>query len=345
MNIVGNNNSSGWFRRRCNNWVKRKNKELTSICNRPQNIIESTAWLEVTPVGVDVDVTHWHLNADAQAKGARVGVQDIHKVCVVRGQPLVDVHPFKQGPSRIQTYSRRGSQDGPCQGRWDPVDSWVCKRRMKTSTLWESCTVWWLLYRNAGFLLKTPPDSINWSWGSTDMWIQGATDCRNWSSSRKNLGWLKLSHSSHLLCHWEPSTALILAKVWQNNRTTYIFEREDSVSPNWAICIWTSSSSSVSYESGPGVEWQESAHQKYWASAGFQNSSLLQAQAENPLPATLLYQTNKQHCREPWFSHLKQHKYPWGASYKFRFHCVTMKNSGRTHKSQISCVYVCWERE
>lgn len=102
---------------------QKKNKELTSICDRPQDIIESTAWLEVTPVGVDVDVTHRHLNADAQAKGARVGVQDIHEVCVVRGQPLVDVRPFKQRPSRIQTYSRRGSQDGPCQVSGDPVDS------------------------------------------------------------------------------------------------------------------------------------------------------------------------------------------------------------------------------
>ena len=98
---------------------------------------------------------------------------------------------------------QKGGPRRACQGHWDPADSWVCKRRMKTSAPWEACTAWCLLYRNAGFLLKTPPDSINWSWGSTDMWIQGTTDCRNRSSSRKNLGWLKLSHSSHLLCHWE----------------------------------------------------------------------------------------------------------------------------------------------
>ena len=73
--------------------------------------------------------------------------------------------------------------------------------------------MWCLPYRNAGFLIKTPPDSINWSRGSTNTWIQGTTHCQNRSSSRKNSGWLKPSHSSHLFCHQEPSTTLILART------------------------------------------------------------------------------------------------------------------------------------
>ena len=66
-------------------------------------------------------------------------MQDVHKVRVIRGQPLVDVHPFKHGPSRIQTYSRRGSQDELCQVRQALTESSVRTwDRMKLSPTRES---------------------------------------------------------------------------------------------------------------------------------------------------------------------------------------------------------------
>lgn len=88
--------------------------KLTSICNRSQDIIKSTAWLEVTTIRIDVNVTHRHPNPNAQAKGECVGVQDIHKVCVIRREPPADVCPFKHGSCGIQTCSKE-SQDGLSQ--------------------------------------------------------------------------------------------------------------------------------------------------------------------------------------------------------------------------------------
>lgn len=161
MNVAGSSSSSGWFRRRCDNWIKpqheAENKELTSICNWLQDIVESTARLVVTPIGVNVDVSHGHLNPDAQAEGTREGVEDVHEVCVVGRQPPVNVHPFKHGPSRIQTYSTRGSQNQLGQGL----------RVIPSGVTLRPCV------QNATVLRAQPHDSIWQAWGWQSRNFQG----------------------------------------------------------------------------------------------------------------------------------------------------------------------------
>ena len=56
---------------------------LTSTSIR-HNITQCAARLDVTTIWIDVDVSYWLLDANADAQGLPcVRVQDIHKVCVI----------------------------------------------------------------------------------------------------------------------------------------------------------------------------------------------------------------------------------------------------------------------
>lgn len=66
--------------------------------------MDVTARLESASIGVNIDVTHGSLNADAAVRGASgVGVQDINKLGVISGQGVLVVCMLKGGTSRIQT--------------------------------------------------------------------------------------------------------------------------------------------------------------------------------------------------------------------------------------------------
>lgn len=69
-----------------------------------QSAPEVAARLEAAAVGVNVDMTDGLLDPDAETQGAsREGVEDVHKVSVVRRQAPVSVHPLKAWASRVQT--------------------------------------------------------------------------------------------------------------------------------------------------------------------------------------------------------------------------------------------------
>lgn len=70
-----------------------------------QRVLDVAARLESAPVGVNVNVAHGSLDADAAARRAPgVGVQDVHKLGIVSGQSVLDVCVFKVGTCWIQTY-------------------------------------------------------------------------------------------------------------------------------------------------------------------------------------------------------------------------------------------------
>lgn len=79
---------------------------LDSLQRDPQQcVLDVAARLESATVGVNVNVAHRFLDADAAARGAPgVGVQDIHKLGIVSGQSVLDVCVFKAGTCWIQTY-------------------------------------------------------------------------------------------------------------------------------------------------------------------------------------------------------------------------------------------------
>lgn len=69
-----------------------------------QCVLDVAAWLESASVGVDVDVAHGSLDANAAVRGAPgVGVQHVHKLGVVFGQGVLVVCVLEGGTSRIQT--------------------------------------------------------------------------------------------------------------------------------------------------------------------------------------------------------------------------------------------------
>lgn len=69
-----------------------------------QSTPEVAARLEAASVGVNVDVTDRLLDPNAETQRAsREGVQDVHKVRVVRRQPPVSVRPLKVRTGRVQT--------------------------------------------------------------------------------------------------------------------------------------------------------------------------------------------------------------------------------------------------
>lgn len=76
--------------------------ELTS-CHR-QHVAQRAAGLNLAAVGVDVDVSDWPLDPDADTQSfPRVCVQNIHKVGVVRRQALFLLHVLKQRSCWVQT--------------------------------------------------------------------------------------------------------------------------------------------------------------------------------------------------------------------------------------------------
>lgn len=70
-----------------------------------QCVLDVAARLESAAVGVNVNVAHRFLDADAAARGAPgVGVQDVHKLGIISGQSVLDVCVFEVGTCWIQTY-------------------------------------------------------------------------------------------------------------------------------------------------------------------------------------------------------------------------------------------------
>lgn len=69
-----------------------------------QCVLDVAARLEGASVGVNVNVAHGSLDADAAVWGASgVGVQDVHKLGVIPGQGALVVGVLEGGTSRIQT--------------------------------------------------------------------------------------------------------------------------------------------------------------------------------------------------------------------------------------------------
>lgn len=61
---------------------------LTSGSCSGQHVPQPAAWLHVSSVGIDIDVANGLLDPDADAESlSRVGVEDVDKVGIVRGQP------------------------------------------------------------------------------------------------------------------------------------------------------------------------------------------------------------------------------------------------------------------
>lgn len=70
-----------------------------------QCVLDVTARLECATVGIDVNVAHGLLDADAAARRTSgVGVQDVHKLGIVSRQSVLNVGVFKAGTCRIKTY-------------------------------------------------------------------------------------------------------------------------------------------------------------------------------------------------------------------------------------------------
>lgn len=71
-------------------------------CNPQQSILDVTAWLESATIGVNVNMAHWSLDANAAVWGAPgVGMQDVHKLGVTSGQGALLICMLKGGTSRI----------------------------------------------------------------------------------------------------------------------------------------------------------------------------------------------------------------------------------------------------
>lgn len=77
-------------------------------CNPQQGILDVAARLEGASIGVNVDVAHRPLDADAAVWGAPgVGVQDVHELGVISGQSALVICMLEGGTSRIQTLGWR----------------------------------------------------------------------------------------------------------------------------------------------------------------------------------------------------------------------------------------------
>lgn len=74
-----------------------------------QRVLDVAARLEGSPVGVDVDVPHGSLDADAAVRGpSGVGVEDVHELGVVGGEGVLVVRVFEGGTCRVQAYGGEG---------------------------------------------------------------------------------------------------------------------------------------------------------------------------------------------------------------------------------------------
>lgn len=77
-------------------------------CDPHQRVLDVAARLESASVGVDVDVAHRSLDADAAVRGAPgVGVQHVHKLGVFFGQSVLVVCVLEGGAGRIQTWRKK----------------------------------------------------------------------------------------------------------------------------------------------------------------------------------------------------------------------------------------------
>ena len=81
--------------------------------NHQQGILEVAAWLEGASVGVNVNVAHRPLDANAAVGGAPgVGVQDVHKLGIISGKGALVICMLKGGTSRIQTLVEKDGESG-----------------------------------------------------------------------------------------------------------------------------------------------------------------------------------------------------------------------------------------
>lgn len=76
---------------------------LTPCGSGGQDVPQGTAGLHVSPIRVDVDVSDWLLDADADTQSFTcVCVQDVNEHCVVWRKTLVWVSPLKHWTGWIQ---------------------------------------------------------------------------------------------------------------------------------------------------------------------------------------------------------------------------------------------------
>ena len=76
-----------------------------------QRVLDVAARLEGASVGVNIDVSHGPLDADAAVRGAPgVGVQDVHELGIVPGQGALVVSVLEGGTGRIQTCVEEGKR-------------------------------------------------------------------------------------------------------------------------------------------------------------------------------------------------------------------------------------------
>lgn len=84
------------------------------VSNLLQGPSEVAAWLEAASVGVNVHMANRLLNPDAETQGAPCeGVEDVHKVSIIRGETSVGVHPLKVRTGRVQTCRQRQGVNEP----------------------------------------------------------------------------------------------------------------------------------------------------------------------------------------------------------------------------------------
>lgn len=102
-------------------------------CNSQKCVLDVTARLECAPVGVNVDVPHGSLDADAAVRGSSgVGVQDVHELGVVGGEGVLVVRVFKGGTCGIQAYRRKRERNLCCTSSEDPSQTSLIWPRFAT---------------------------------------------------------------------------------------------------------------------------------------------------------------------------------------------------------------------
>lgn len=94
--------------------VNTTGSDVYHVCNRltvqavgsdhPHSVLQAAARLEGTSIGVDVHMTHWSLNADAEIRAASgVRVQDVDKFRIIRGETVQPIGMLKGRASRVKT--------------------------------------------------------------------------------------------------------------------------------------------------------------------------------------------------------------------------------------------------
>ena len=80
--------------------------------NHHHGVLQVTAWLEGSSIGVDVHMAHRSLDADTAVWGAPgVGVQDVHEESIIRGQGGLVVSVLKGRAGWVQTWETDGRRE------------------------------------------------------------------------------------------------------------------------------------------------------------------------------------------------------------------------------------------